>query len=289
MTAARRAPASTTSRCMTVLRWPTWSATTRSTTRPMARTTATAPTTTTATIAGVEGPTDDPPSSRCAASLRKNQLACLLLAQGVPLILAGDEVGNIAERQQQRLLPGQRDRLGRAGRISASEGEDLTDFIGQLTGLRQRFPQLRSQRWLDGRRAGRLLRRAVADAAAEEMTEPDWNFPEGRFLAYVLGPLEQAEPPIFIVLNAAPEAIEFKLPKIAEYKSWMRCSTRPRASRRTSNSALAPRPGHRPARCSPLRARHECAGSFGPQLTTDGARFRLWAPGGEARRSAALG
>ena len=45
--------------------------------------------------------------------------------------------------------------------------------------------------------------------------------PEGRFLAYVLGPLEQAKPPIFIVLNAAPEEIGFKLPMIAEYKSWM--------------------------------------------------------------------
>ena len=43
--------------------------------------------------------------------------------------------------------------------------------------------------------------------AADEMTEQDWNFPEGRFLAYVLGPDEQGQAPIFIVLNAAPEAI----------------------------------------------------------------------------------
>jgi len=56
--------------------------------------------------------------------------------------------------------------------------------------------------------------------AAEEMKEQDWNFPEGRFLAYVLGPLEPGKPPIFIVLNAAPEAIAFKLPKLPEYKSW---------------------------------------------------------------------
>jgi isoamylase len=56
--------------------------------------------------------------------------------------------------------------------------------------------------------------------AAQEMKESDWNFPEGRFLAYMLGPMEQEEPPIFIVLNAAPEEIGFKLPKVAEYKSW---------------------------------------------------------------------
>ena len=101
---------------MTVSRWRTCSATTRSTTRPTARTIATAPTTTTATIAAMKARPTIRRSSRCAASLRKNQLACLLLAQGLPLILAGDEVGNTPERQQQRLLPGQRNRLGRLGR-----------------------------------------------------------------------------------------------------------------------------------------------------------------------------
>jgi glycogen operon protein len=52
------------------------------------------------------------------------------------------------------------------------------------------------------------------------MKEQDWNFPEGRFLAYVLGSTEPEQAPLFIVLNAAPEAIAFKLPKTAEYKSW---------------------------------------------------------------------
>ena len=55
---------------------------------------------------------------------------------------------------------------------------------------------------------------------ANEMEEADWNFPEGRFLSYVLGPKEQGEPPLFIVLNAAPEPIEFTLPKLPEYTKW---------------------------------------------------------------------
>jgi glycogen operon protein len=52
------------------------------------------------------------------------------------------------------------------------------------------------------------------------MKEEDWNFPEGRFLAYVLGPGVHGGAPIFIVLNAAPEEIAFKLPKMPEYRSW---------------------------------------------------------------------
>jgi glycogen operon protein len=56
--------------------------------------------------------------------------------------------------------------------------------------------------------------------AAEEMKEEDWKFPEGRFLAYVLGPTERSAGPIFIVLNAAPEEIAFSLPKMPEYRTW---------------------------------------------------------------------
>jgi len=56
--------------------------------------------------------------------------------------------------------------------------------------------------------------------AAEEMKESDWKFPDGRFLAYVLGPMEPGQPPIFIVLNAAPEEIGFTMPKMPEYKNW---------------------------------------------------------------------
>jgi glycogen operon protein len=52
------------------------------------------------------------------------------------------------------------------------------------------------------------------------MKEADWKLPEGRFLAHVLGSLKQGQRPIFIVLNAAPEEIPFKLPKMVEFKSW---------------------------------------------------------------------
>ena len=65
------------------------------------------------TNCGVEGPTDDPKIIALRRRLRKNQIATLFLAQGVPLLLAGDEAGQQPGRQQQHLLPGQPDRLGR--------------------------------------------------------------------------------------------------------------------------------------------------------------------------------
>ncbi len=75
-------------------------------------------------------------------------------------------------------------------------------------------------RWLDGRRADGSYGVLWLTPAAEEMKEADWKFPEGRFLSYVLGPAEPGQAPIFIVLNAAPEEIAFKLPKMTEYKNW---------------------------------------------------------------------
>ena len=71
------------------------------------------------------------------------------------------------------------------------------------------------------------------------MTEQDWNFPEGRFLAYVLGPVEQGQAPIFIVLNAAPEAIAFKLPKVPEYKNWQQVLNTADSEQTTAHFASA--------------------------------------------------
>ena len=47
------------------------------------------------------------------ARQKRNFLATLLLSQGVPMLLAGDEIGRTQQRQQQRLLPGQRADLAR--------------------------------------------------------------------------------------------------------------------------------------------------------------------------------
>ena len=191
--------------------------------------------------------------------LRKNQLACLMLAQGTPLMLAGDEVGNSQSGNNNAYC--QDNEIGWVGWDNlGKEGDDLTDFIGHLTELRRRFGQIRCQRWLDGRRADGSYGVLWLTPAAEEMTESDWNFPEGRFLAYVLGPMEQGQAPIFIVLNAAPEEIAFQIAQDARIQE-LAAGAEHRRSRagHAPTSPRAPRPRRRRARCWPLRARHECA------------------------------
>ena len=144
-----------------------------------------------------------------------------MLAQGLPLLLAGDEVGNSQNGNNNAYC--QDNEVGWVDwRGLGREGNHLTDLIGQLSTLRKSFKQICAQRWLDGRRTDGSFGVLWLTPAAEEMKETDWKFPEGRFLSYVLAPVEQGQAPIFIVLNAAPEEIAFSLPKLAGYKGW-RC------------------------------------------------------------------
>jgi isoamylase len=171
------------------------------------------------TNCGVEGLTDDPKILELRRQLRRNLLACLLLGQGVPHLLAGDEVGNSqggnnnAYCQDNPIGWVDWSNLGRAG-------EDMCALIGQLTGLRRRFPQLRPRRFVGGRQPDGRYGVLWLTPRATEMTEQDWNFPEGRFLAYALGPLEAGKPPLYVVLNATPQTIEFLFPSLPECSRW---------------------------------------------------------------------
>lgn len=167
---------------------------------------------------GVEGPTDDPKILGMRRQLRKNQLACLFLAQGVPLLLAGDEVGNSQSGNNNAYC--QDNEIGWVGWDGANTEDDMVEFVGLMTDIRRRFPQLRSRRWLDGRRADGSYGVLWLTPSAAEMTEQDWAFPDGRFLAYMLSPSEPGGDAIFIVLNSGVEAIDFHLPKTSDYPVW---------------------------------------------------------------------
>ncbi|KQW20933.1 glycogen debranching protein [Afipia sp. Root123D2] len=168
---------------------------------------------------GEEGPTDDEGINTLRRLLRKNQLACLLLAQGIPLILAGDEVGNTQNGNNNAYC--QDNEIGWIGWDNlGKQPDDMTDFIGGLVSLRNRFPQIKSRRWVDGKRADGSYGVLWLTPEAEEMTEEDWNFHEGRFLSFALGPLAHGEAPLLIVLNASPETIAFTLPTFPECRHW---------------------------------------------------------------------
>jgi glycogen operon protein len=172
------------------------------------------------TNCGVEGPTDDAAILALRRQLRRNQLASLLLAQGVPLMLAGDEVANSQDGNNNTYC--QDNPTGWVDWRKSGGTDDLTGFIGTLAELRQRFPQLKPHRWLDGKRADGSYDVKWLTPAGAEMGDQDWNFPDGHFLSYVLAGQGDSDPPLYIVLNGADEDLELTFPEWPDVGRWTR-------------------------------------------------------------------
>ena len=170
------------------------------------------------TNCGVEGPTDSAAVVAMRRRLRHNQLACLFLAQGVPLLLAGDEVANSQGGNNNTYC--QDNKIGWVDWSKRGSEDDLTAFIGQLTKLRREFPQLRPVHWLGGQKADGSYDVKWLTPKGKEMTEADWNLSHARFLSYVLAPVREGDKPLFIVLNGADEPVEITFPEWPGVRCW---------------------------------------------------------------------
>lgn len=169
---------------------------------------------------GHEGASDDPEIERLRRRLRRNQLACLFLAQGVPLLLAGDEVGNSQNGNNNAYC--QDNETGWVDWSGLSRPHDnMIAFIGHLTRLRRRFSQLRPSHWIEHLTPQSPNGVLWLTPEAREMTAQDWHFPDSRFLSYVLGAAD-ADAPLHVVLNAAPQPIKFALPSLPSCTRWER-------------------------------------------------------------------
>ena len=166
---------------------------------------------------GVEGPTDDAGINNNRRRVRLNQLACLMLAQGVPLLLAGDEAANTQNGNNNTYC--QDNETGWVDWSKLGTSDDTTDFIGSLKRMRDEFPQLRPLQWLVGQRDDGSYDVKWLTPSGSEMVEADWNFPEGRFISYVLAGPDDGTP-LYIVLNAAHQDIGVTFPEWVNVSQW---------------------------------------------------------------------
>ena len=168
---------------------------------------------------GVEGPADDQNILERRRRLRRNQLAMLMLAQGIPLLLAGDEAGNSQNGNNNAYC--QDNPIGWVDWSALGNPEDdFTSFVGELTRLRGRFPQLKPHHWLVGQREDGVHDILWLTPGANEMKEEDWNFTDGRYLSYVLAAMTDGGEPLFIALNASDQAIELTMPQWPRVGNW---------------------------------------------------------------------
>jgi glycogen operon protein len=52
------------------------------------------------------------------------------------------------------------------------------------------------------------------------MAEQDWNFPDGRFLSYVLAAPTEGGEPAYVVLNGADEDVHLTVPEWTNVAKW---------------------------------------------------------------------
>lgn len=169
------------------------------------------------TNCGIEGPTDDESVLALRRRLRKNQLACLFLSQGIPLILAGDEVANSQAGNNNTYC--QDNETGWVDWSRTGSEDDLTDFIGDLARLRQNYPQIRQDRWLEGKREDGTHDVKWLTPDGQEMGDDDWNFAEARFLAYILAGSDGGAP-LYVVLNGADTDLDIAFPEWPGISQW---------------------------------------------------------------------
>ncbi|MDO5103098.1 MAG: glycogen debranching protein GlgX [Lautropia sp.] len=160
--------------------------------------------------AGVEGPSDDPAIQSLRARLKRAMMASLLLAQGTPMITAGDEIS----RTQQ----GNNNAYNQDNPISwlnwQAQDEAMFAFTAHLISLRRQYPQLRLPVWLLGTPTalGALDVRWL-NAQGEQMQAEDWSASghDGVF-GQLLGAHDAHEVDLLILFN--PDRVEhaFRLP-----------------------------------------------------------------------------
>ncbi|HLH68766.1 MAG TPA: glycogen debranching protein GlgX [Candidatus Dormibacteraeota bacterium] len=179
---------------------------------------------------GVEGPTDDPAVRALRDRQKRNFLATLLLSQGVPMILAGDEMG--------RTQRGNNNAYCQDNEISwldwEHRDEQLLEFTARLIRLRREHPVFRRRRWFLGRP---IHGEGMTDIAwfkpdGNPMTDRDWNDGFARSLAVFLNGEEIASPDprgrrlrddsFFILFNAHDQPLRFVLPRGPYGRRWMR-------------------------------------------------------------------
>jgi glycogen operon protein len=179
---------------------------------------------------GVEGPTDNQDILTLRARQQRNFLATLILSQGVPMLLAGDEIG--------RSQTGNNNAYCQDNEISWMDWKldrwkrEILEFSRLLIRLFHQHPVLRRRVFFQGRK---IRGSEVKDLAwfrpdGKEMTDDDWNNGFARCLGLRLAgdAIEEVDArgnpiiddTLLILLNAHHEPVNFVLPAHRRKVRW---------------------------------------------------------------------
>jgi glycogen operon protein len=135
---------------------------------------------------GAEGPTDDPQINLLRARQMRNLMATLLLSQGVPMIVAGDEMGRTQLGNNNAYC--QDNEISWLDWTANADARNQLEFTRYVVDLRQRHPVLRRRRFFFGRQVhGANIRDIMwLRPDGQEMTDDEWTAGYQRCLGMLL-------------------------------------------------------------------------------------------------------
>ena len=177
---------------------------------------------------GVEGPTDDDDINELRLRQIKNILATLLLSQGTPMLLAGDEFGRTQSGNNNAYC--QDSEISWLNWETNAKGQSLIEFVRQLTKLRHKHPILRRSRFFTGAYNEELDVKDVTwiNASGSEMPSEAWDDAGMRCFGMAMDGRAQPtgiskrgeDATILIVLNGHHDLVEFILPAVVGGNRW---------------------------------------------------------------------
>jgi glycogen operon protein len=179
---------------------------------------------------GVEGPTDDPAIQALRARQQRNFLTTLLLSQGVPMVLHGDEIGR--SQQGNNNVYCQDNELSWMNWDLEDWQKELLSFAKRVVRLRADHPVFRRRRFFAGAspRAGDQLADIVwFTREGGHMEGSDWTDSKA-FMVFLNGegipePGRRGEPVVddsfVIAFNAGDQTVPFTIPDEVYGEGWI--------------------------------------------------------------------
>jgi isoamylase len=165
---------------------------------------------------GAEGPTDDASVLELRARQRRNFIATLMLSEGVPLVLGGDEFARSQSGNNNAYC--QDNQVTWFDWEAAEHNADLVEFTARLCRLRQEHPVFRRRQFFHGLPASDTVRDDLDwyRPDGEMMLPEDWSASFARAVTMALsgasGDPTRPDDPFLVMLNAWWESLEFAIP-----------------------------------------------------------------------------
>jgi isoamylase len=180
---------------------------------------------------GVEGETDDPQVKALRERQKRNFIATLLLSQGVPMLLGGDEIGRTQKGNNNAYC--QDNEISWFDWTMTPEKERFCEFVQRMIRMRREHPVFRRRHFFEGRpiRGGGVKDIVWLTPEGTEMRDEEWNQHFARSLGvYLAGEaLNETDAMgravrdsnFLLLFNAHHEDVAFRLPQFTPSARWL--------------------------------------------------------------------